>query len=80
MSFRDDGDALLARNDALAAENERLREENARLLRDPTPQRALVRAPEQALDQRPAWRRYGYVVLLWVVAVGVAIAQGLFRW
>ncbi|HEY5935995.1 MAG TPA: hypothetical protein VIU61_15205 [Kofleriaceae bacterium] len=80
MSFRDDGDALLARNDALAAENERLRVENERLRRDPTPQKALVPVPEQAIDTRPKWRRYGFAALLWVIAIAVAIGQGLFRW
>jgi len=80
VSFRDDGDALLARNDALVAENERLRAENDRLKRDPTPQKAIVHVPEQALDQRPAWRRYGYVAVLWIVAIAIAIGQGLMRW
>ncbi|MEJ7603609.1 MAG: hypothetical protein WKG01_37325, partial [Kofleriaceae bacterium] len=77
MSFRDDGDALLARNDALATENERLRAENARLKRDPTPQQALVQVEdtEQTLDRRPAWKRYGFAVVLWVVAIFVAIMQ-----
>ena len=80
MSFRDDGDALLARNDALAAENERLRTENERLKRDPTPPKAMVHVPEQALDNRPKWRKYGFAALLWVIAIAVAIGQGLFRW
>ena len=80
MSYRDDGDALLARNDALAAENARLREENARLTREDTPAKAIVHVPEQALDNRPRWRRYGFAAVLWVIAIGVAIGQGLLRW
>jgi hypothetical protein len=80
VSFRDDGDALLARNDALAAENVRLRAENEQLRREPTPQKAMVHVPEQAIDNRPKWRKYGFAAVLWAIAIAVAIGQGLLRW
>jgi hypothetical protein len=83
VSFRDDGDALLARNEALAAENARLRAENDRLKDSPEPAPAALVAPpragEQALVVKPVgrWKRWGIAAVLWVAAVAVAIAQGL---
>lgn len=84
MSFRDDGDALLARNAALEAENAKLREENAQLKGEPeadpdAPSTALVRkTPEYiAIPDRVPWYRRAGTVLVWVAAVIIAILQGM---
>ena len=75
VSYRDDGDALLARNAALEAENEKLRAENAALK---APEPALVRTTPKSIDvPREPWWKKGFAVLVWVVAIVVAVWQGV---
>jgi hypothetical protein len=82
VSFRDDGDALLARNAALEADNAKLRDENERL-KSPEPSVAVTRKTPQYLavqDQVPWYRRAVAKVgmaIVWVVAIVVAILQGV---
>jgi hypothetical protein len=77
VSFRDDGDALLARNAALEAENAKLREENDQL-KQPE-QVALVRTTPRfiAVQDRVPWYRRAGAVFVWVAAVIIAILQGI---
>lgn len=93
MSFRDDGDALLARNAALEAENAKLREENEQLKEDrridgpeedrridgPEATVALVRKTPTyiAIQDRVPWYRRAGAVIVWVAAVLIAILQGV---
>jgi hypothetical protein len=83
VSFRDDGDALLARNAALEADNAKLREENDRLKAPPEESVALTRKTPQYIavqDRVPWYRRAGAKVgmaIVWVAAVVVAILQGV---
>jgi hypothetical protein len=93
VSFRDDGDALLARVAALEAENARLRQEPAEL-EEPPPTEATAssqdgkelrawnarfhardRTPHSlTVQQRISWWRRGIVLLLYGVAIAIAIA------
>jgi len=75
VSFRDDGDALLARNEALEAENARLREENDQL-KEPT--KALVRkTPQQITVPRERWYIRGFTVIVWVISIVIGILTGV---
>jgi len=82
MSFRDDGDALLARNAALEADNAKLREENDRL-KAPEESVALTRKTPQYIavqDRVPWYRRAGARIgaaIVWIAAVTIAILQGI---
>jgi hypothetical protein len=76
VSFRDDGDALLARNDALEQENAKLKAENDAL--KAPPQQALVRqTPRQLQVVGESWWKKGFAVFVWIVAIAVAIWQGV---
>ena len=78
MSFRDDGDALLARNAALEAENARLREENDKLKAPPEEEKALVRTTPQAIDvPKQRWYVRGLQVVVWIAAIVIAILTGV---
>jgi len=77
VSYRDDGDALLARNAALEAENEKLRAENDALKAPPSDQ-ALTRKTPRSIDvPREPWWKKGFAVLVWIVAIVVAVWQGV---
>lgn len=79
MSYRDDGDALLARNAALEADNARLREENERLKEPPVEEsKALVRkTPKSITVPQSPWYVRGFQVIVWIAAIVVSIATGL---
>lgn len=77
MSYRDDGDALVARNAALEAENERLREQLDELKNQPEESKALVRKPPEQLAAREKWYVRGFAVLVWVAAIVVSILTGV---
>jgi hypothetical protein len=79
VTYRDDGDALLARNAALEAENEQLRRENDHLKQPPEPV-ALQRTTPQQMQVQPErtpWWRHGYTIVLYIAAIAIAIWQGL---
>lgn len=81
MSFRDDGDALLARNAALEAENAKLRDENAELKGEVKPEDtvALTRKTPRyiAIQDRVPWYRRVGAAIIWIAAVVIAILQGV---
>lgn len=78
MSFRDDGDALLARNAALEADNARLREENDRLKAPSEPPTALVRTTPKAIAiPREPWYVRGFTVIVWIAAIVIGILTGV---
>ncbi len=78
MSFRDDGDALIARNAALEHDNAKLREENERL-KAPKESKALVRRTPKSIDvqNRSPWYVRGFQVIVWLAAVAVSILTGV---
>ena len=78
MTYRDDGDALLARNAALEAENAQLRRENEHLKEPPAPVALQRTTPHQlAAQSRTPWWRHGYTIVLYIAAIAIAIWQGL---
>ena len=78
MSFRDDGDALLARNTALEHENEKLRDEIDRL-KAPQETKVLVRKTPRSIDvqNRQPWYVRGFTVIVWIAAIVVSILTGV---
>lgn len=78
MSYRDDGDALLARNAALEADNARLRDENERL-KAPEESKALVRRTPKSMDvqRQSPWYVRGFQVIVWIAAIVISIASGI---